>query len=194
MDSDEYFASRPLGSRVSASVSQQSRPISNRKELEERAAEFREKLEHRCERSLQPWDSIRESMKAGPQLACGAHAPHQCASMAVSIARWPAQETHVDSPPRSNRHDSERVPECGPLLCAAPRQYHRTGRTLTLHPFHPTPRHPSPDTSRCSRAVRRCVAHVARAQCRATRRAAEARILGWLSTLANEHRVLAVEA
>jgi pyridoxamine 5'-phosphate oxidase len=37
-DSDQYFASRPLGSRLSAIVSPQSRPVQNREELEARYA------------------------------------------------------------------------------------------------------------------------------------------------------------
>ena len=41
-ESDAYFASRPLGSRYSAAVSRQSRPIASRNELEQRLAKMKE--------------------------------------------------------------------------------------------------------------------------------------------------------
>jgi pyridoxamine 5'-phosphate oxidase len=40
-DSDSYFASRPLGARLGATVSQQSQPISSREELEQRVERLR---------------------------------------------------------------------------------------------------------------------------------------------------------
>jgi pyridoxamine 5'-phosphate oxidase len=42
-ESDAYFASRPLGSRYSAAVSRQSRPIGSRAELEARLAKMKER-------------------------------------------------------------------------------------------------------------------------------------------------------
>lgn len=45
--SDAYFASRPRGSRISASISAQSRPVESRAVLEQRAAALEEELEGR---------------------------------------------------------------------------------------------------------------------------------------------------
>lgn len=43
-ESDAYYASRPLGSRLGAWASEQSREVANRAVLEQREAEFREKF------------------------------------------------------------------------------------------------------------------------------------------------------
>jgi len=43
-ESDQYFASRPLGSRIGAWASEQSRPVENRELLEKRFEEFSEKF------------------------------------------------------------------------------------------------------------------------------------------------------
>ncbi len=43
-ESDDYFDSRPLGSRLSAAVSEQSRPAASRRELEERVARLAAEL------------------------------------------------------------------------------------------------------------------------------------------------------
>ena len=43
-ESDRYFSSRPLGSRIGAWASDQSQPVTNREELEKRFAEYSEKF------------------------------------------------------------------------------------------------------------------------------------------------------
>jgi pyridoxamine 5'-phosphate oxidase len=43
-ESDQYFASRPLGSKIGAWASDQSQPVENREQLEKRFAEFSDKF------------------------------------------------------------------------------------------------------------------------------------------------------
>ena len=59
--SDAYFGSRPLGSRISATASRQSRPIANREVLERRVAEVAAGLGDKDPPRPQHWGGYRLS-------------------------------------------------------------------------------------------------------------------------------------
>jgi pyridoxamine 5'-phosphate oxidase len=73
-EADEYWATRPLASRLSGSISHQSHPIGSREELVARVAELRRKLNRKAPPRPDYWRGFRVIPK---QIEFWVHAPHR---------------------------------------------------------------------------------------------------------------------